>query len=117
MIRSPRLSARTLQQLDEMEERPLLSVVSLWEFSLLVQAGRVELVPSPQEWLRIALQAVRLAQITREVAFQLLEVPSTFQRDPADRIIVATARALNVPVLTSDRTILRSGLVRSWKEK
>ena len=39
------------------------------------------------------------------------------QRDPADRIIVATARALDVPLLTRDKQIRSSGLVQLWKGK
>jgi PIN domain nuclease of toxin-antitoxin system len=110
------LPASLQRDLDEMPERPFLSVVSLWELSVLVQTGRVELLPSPQEWLRSALHpsALRLAQITREVALVLLELPTAFRRDPADRIIVATARALNVPVLTYDKAIRQSGLVELY---
>ena len=115
----PRLPSALQRELDEMKERPFLSVVSLWELSLLLQAGRIELTPSPEEWLRVALHpgALRLAQITREVALELFQLPSTFHRDPADRIIVATARALKATVLTYDKTIRRSGLVQLHKTK
>ena len=41
-------------------------------------------------------------------------LPSSFHRDPADRIIEATARALDLPVLTWDKKIRESGLVRLW---
>jgi len=119
MGRVPRLPAALLTQLDEMKERPLLSVASLWELSLLAQTKRIELTPSPEEWLRLALHpgAVRLAQITRDVALELFALPSTFHRDPADRMIVATARALQMPVLTYDKRIRSSGLVKLWRAK
>lgn len=100
-----------------MPERPFLSVASVWELSLLVEDGVVQLTPSPEEWLRAALhpRTVKLAQISREVALELFLLPKKFQRDPADRMIVATARALKVPLLTHDKQIRRSGLVSLWK--
>ncbi len=117
LTRLPRLPARVISALDEMSERPLLSVASLWELSLLVEAGRIELLPTTSAWLEQAThpETVRLAQITRSVALELLAFPKNFRRDPADRMIVATARSLNVPLLTFDRGIRKSGLVKLWK--
>lgn len=119
MARLPHLSSRVMEELDEMPERPFLSVISLLEVSLLVAVGAVALDPSPEEWIRTASHpaAIRLAQLTREVALELLKLPKSFQRDPADRIIVATARALNIPVLTRDKQIRNSGLVKLWSAK
>jgi PIN domain nuclease of toxin-antitoxin system len=116
LTRWPRLSPKIISFLDETTERPLLSVASLWELSILVEAGAVELAPNPSHWLEKAIhpETVRLAQITRAVAEELFRFPTKFARDPADRMIVATARALDVPVLTYDRAIKRSGLVKLW---
>jgi PIN domain nuclease of toxin-antitoxin system len=88
----------------------------LWEISLLVEKSRVALFPSPQKWIAEAAQpdAVRLVQITPAIAEELVTLPPTLSRNPADRIIAATARALHVPVLTMDRQLLRSGAVRAW---
>jgi PIN domain nuclease of toxin-antitoxin system len=117
LTRLPRLSFRIIATLDEMPERPFLSVASLWELSLLVEIGRVELRPTAAAWLEQAIrpETVRLAQITRAVALELFAFPKEFRRDPADRIIVATARALDVPLLTYDQGIRKSGLVKIWK--
>jgi PIN domain nuclease of toxin-antitoxin system len=117
LTRLPQLSPRMISALDDMPERPLLSVASLWELSLLVEAGRVELFPNPAIWLEQAIHpdTVRLAQVTRAVALELFEFPKKFRRDPADRLIIATARALSVPLLTFDRGIRNSGLVKIWK--
>nr|MDQ3314980.1 PIN domain-containing protein [Verrucomicrobiota bacterium] len=84
--------------------------------SNLVETGEIELAPSPRAWLEAATHplTVELAQLTRAVALELLELPASPHRDPADRIIVATARALEVPLLTFDRRIRRSGLVELW---
>lgn len=119
LTRLPRLSSRIIAALDEMQERPVLSVASLWELSLLVEIGRVELRPTAAAWLEQAIrpETVRLAQITRAVALELFAFPKEFRRDPADRIIVATARALDVPLLTYDQGIQKSGLVKIWKPR
>ena len=117
LTRLTRLSSRIIAALDEMQERPVLSVASLWELSLLVESGRVELRPTAAAWLEQAIrpETVRLAQITRAVALELFAFPKEFRRDPADRIIVATARALDVPLLTYDQGIRKAGLVKIWK--
>ncbi|MPZ20701.1 MAG: PIN domain nuclease [Luteitalea sp.] len=42
-------------------------------------------------------------------------LPKSFHRDPADRLIVATCRVMQLPILTHDRLILRSRLVKRWR--
>jgi len=49
--------------------------------------------------------------ISPAVAAEVASFPPTFQRDPADRIIVATARVLGATLLTADQRIVRSKLV------
>lgn len=112
----PRLQQKYHRALQELPSPPMLSVISLWEVSLLVESSRIELAPTAKEWLARATRpdAVQLVQISRAIAEELLILPRTLPRDPADRIIAATARALHVPVLTMDRQLLRSGAVRAW---
>ena len=119
LTRLPRLSPRIISILDEMPERPFLSVASLWELSLLVEIGRIELMPSAAAWLEQAThpETVQLAQITRSVALELFGFPKKFRRDPADRMIIATARSLDLPLLTYDQGIRKSGLVKIWKPR
>ena len=102
-----------------MPERPFLSVASLWELSLLVEIGRVELMPSAAAWLEQATHpdTVQLAQITRSVALELFAFPKKFRRDPVDRMIIATARFLDLPLLTYDQGIRKFGLVKIWKPR
>jgi PIN domain nuclease of toxin-antitoxin system len=119
LTRLPRLSPRIISILDEMPERPFLSVASLWELSLLVEIGRIELMPSAAAWREQAThrETVQLAQITRSVALELFAFPKKFRRDPADRMIIATARSLDLPLLTYDQGIRKSGLVKIWKPR
>jgi len=119
LTRLPRLPPKVISVLDDAAERPLLSVASLWELSILVESGALKLTPSPSGWLEKAIhpETVRLAQITRAVAEELFRFRKKFRRDLADRIIIATARALDVPLLTYDRGIRNSGLVKLWNPR
>ena len=85
--------------------------------ALLVELGRVRLRQGFDEWIDVAAatETVQLLDVTPAVAKELLHLPRAFHRDPADRLIVATARALDLAVLTDDGPIRRSGLVRLWR--
>ncbi len=85
--------------------------------AVLVELGRVELRQAFDTWIEAAAspRTVNLLDVSPAIAKQLLHFPRSFHRDPADRLIVATARALDLPVLTRDQAIRRSGLVRLWK--
>lgn len=70
------------------------------------------------EWIAqaLALPGVTLIPIEPAIAIDAVRLPGKFQADPADRFIVATARHLQVPLLTADRKILaysEAGRVRA----
>lgn len=112
----PQLQQKYHRALRQLSSPPMLSVISLWEVSLLVETSKVDLAPNPHDWLARATRTdvVQLMQVNRAIAQQLLQLPRNLPQDPADRIIAATARALDVPVLTMDRRLLRSGAIRPW---
>ena len=97
--------------------RPFLCAISLWEMALLVQLGRVVLRQGFDAWIDVAASpaTITVLDVTPAIAKELVQIPDSFPRDPADRLIVATARALDLPVLTYDRAIRQSGGVRLWK--
>ena len=113
-----RLNRAELDRLDgfDFDDRPLLSDFSLWEVATLVSLGRLTLDRPLDQWLSLAARpaAVRILPVSVAVAFELASLPETFHRDPADRAIVATARAHGLPVLTRDRKIIDSGLAKIW---
>jgi PIN domain nuclease of toxin-antitoxin system len=115
----PRLGASTIAVLDALprDQRPFLCDVSLWEVAMLVERGRIELDLPLSEWLDAAAhpRSVQVVGITPQIATAVASLPDSFHRDPADRLIVATSRALGVPVLSHDRLINRSRLVRRWR--
>jgi PIN domain nuclease of toxin-antitoxin system len=91
----------------------LVSDISLWEIATLYELGRVRLDIPLRQWLESATAPplVRRADISPSIAAEVASLPSTFHRDPADRIIVATARILGATLATSDQRIIDSGLV------
>ncbi len=96
------------------EGAPLVvSEISLWEIATLFEMGRISLDLPLRDWLERATAAplVRRFGITPAVAAEVAALPSSFHRDPADRILVATARVLGVKLLTQDRRIIDAGLV------
>ncbi len=110
-----RLGRRTLDALDALppEARPLLCDISLWEVAMLVERGRLSFTVPLFDWLQAAAhpRTVHLISITPEIATHVAELPASFHRDPADRVIVAACRTLKVPIVTYDERIRRSRLV------
>ena len=90
-----------------------VSDISLWEVAMLYSLGRVRLTIPLREWLDKAVAAplVRRHGISPAVAAELASLPDSFHRDPADRILVATARVLGATLLTRDRRIAEARLV------
>ena len=116
---SGRLTARERRALDALPRdlRPCVAGISLWEIALLCELGRVEFRQGFDEWIDVAAssETITVVEVNQAIAKELLNLPSSFHRDPADRLIVATARALDLPVLTHDRSIRGSKLVRLWR--
>jgi len=86
----------------------LLSVISVWEVGLLEAKGRIELDAPCEQWVENALATpgLSIAPLTPEIALASSRLPEPFHGDPADRIIVATARALGARLVTRDSKIL-----------
>jgi PIN domain nuclease of toxin-antitoxin system len=86
-----------------------VSVMSCWEIAKLVELRKLELRCTISEWLEQALSypGVRLLYLTPRIAVESTQLPGPFHRDPADQIIVATARIRSCPILTADARILR----------
>ena len=99
------------------DERPFLSAISLWEAQMLVAKRRFMPPGAFEPWLRLAAapETVSLLPLDIEVVLELDRLPARFQGDPADRLIVATARAHGLPLATRDRGIRRSRAVRLWR--
>jgi PIN domain nuclease of toxin-antitoxin system len=98
--------------------RVLVSIISVWEIGMLEAKGRLTLHVPCETWVETALgqPSVSLVPLGPAVAVASSRLPGAFHGDPADRILVATARALDVPIVTRDRGILaygRRGLLKT----
>ncbi len=84
-----------------------LSPISVWEALTLAGRGRLQLDPDPTSWVERALTAapVEHAPVTMEVAIATAAV-SLAHRDPADRLLVATARVFDLTLVTADRRLI-----------
>ena len=90
-----------------------LSEISFWEIAMLVEAGKLTFREPLDEWLEraAAAPAVQRIGITPTIAREVASLSTTRNWDPADRIIVATARVLGARLVTSDSRIIDSKLV------
>jgi PIN domain nuclease of toxin-antitoxin system len=111
-----RLSAAQLKYLRDHESIGLgVSVISCWEVANLARKGKVKLDRTLEDWVPLALAypGVRLVNLSPDIVVASTALPGTFHRDPADRILVATARAFDIPILTVDAKILAYPHVRT----
>lgn len=85
----------------------MVSAISAWEIAMLVQKERLSLTMDVEDWLGVAAETERLRfqSLDTELLVQSTRLPGAFHNDPADRMIVALARHLNVPLVTSDQQI------------
>ena len=92
-----------------------ISAISCWEVAKLVQYGRLELACPLEEWMEqaVAYPGVQLLEFTPQIAIESTKLPGNFHRDPADQIIVATARVYDIPLLAADSRILQYPHVRT----
>lgn len=86
-----------------------ISIFSCWEVAKLVELKKLILHCPIDEWLDIALQypGTQLLSLTPKIVVESTQLPGVFHRDPADQIIVATARIYDCPLLTADDKILK----------
>lgn len=103
--KAKRAISNTLDQSGEI----VISSISAWEISMLVQRGRLLLTMDVESWLDQVAQidGVTFYPVDNEIALKSASLPGDFHKDPADRMIVATARKLALPLITTDEKILR----------
>lgn len=85
----------------------LVSSMSAWELAMLVERGRVALSMDVASWLDTLsrIEAVQMVPVDSEIAVKSVQLPGDFRKDPADRIIVATARKFAAPLVSADEKI------------
>lgn len=117
----PALSAVERDALDAEAEskKCYLPAISLWEVQMLHAKGRLRLPLPLADWLAQATDPRILTILPLDVIVvsALGHLPASFHGDPADRMIVATARTHALPLATRDARIRRSRIVEIWKPR
>lgn len=95
-----------------------ISAITLWELAMMESRGRISLTGNVKNWIDEALTKsnVNVCPLSSEIAVDSCNLPGEFHGDPADRMIVATARALDAKLLTFDKEILKyakGGFIRT----
>lgn len=86
-----------------------IAAISLWEISMLESRRRIILEMPCLEWIKQAIDFThaQVLQLIPEIAVESCNLPDSFHDDPADRLIVATARVEALPIVTRDARILQ----------
>ena len=86
-----------------------VSAITPWEIGMLVAKGRLVLARDVQDWVDevLGLPGLRLAPLEPAIAIASTRLPAELHGDPADRLIVATARHLGAALVTADEALLR----------
>lgn len=89
-------------------EEVLISSISAWEISMLIQKNRLVLSMDLDSWLDEVSQidGTRFISVDNDISVKSTTLPGEFHKDPADRMIVATARKFSAPLVTADEKIL-----------
>ena len=104
-------AASELPKACERGEALLVSPITAWEVAMLVAKGRMALALNPDLWLQrfCDLPGVTLAAMPPSVLVASTTLPGQTPGDPADRILIATARAFGYVLVTRDEKILEYG--------
>ena len=105
-----RLSPTIRKQINEAAQagRLRLSAISIWEISMLASRGKMEFGKPIIPWIAEARAKSRIViePLSPEIAVESCYLPGGFRSDPADEILVATARVTGATLMTRDRRIL-----------
>ncbi len=110
---SESLSESSAQAIDRLrhEQGLAVSAINFWEVSMLHLRKRVSLSAPVRQWRDIVLDASGITEtpLTGEIAIESVELPGEIHRDPADRMLIATARLNGWTLATRDPRILSYG--------
>ena len=111
-LREPhRIGPHTLRELRDSANEIWLSPISTWEALLLHSKGRIHLKVNLAEWLAESTEGTLEAPLTHEIALAASHL--TMHKDPADRLIAATAQVLDMTLVTADEKLLGIGNIRT----
>ncbi len=86
-----------------------VSVISIWEIALLVRQNKLALHVSVERWVddALAVSGLQLLPLSPQIAIESVNLPEPMHKDPADRILVASARVERLTLVTADKAVLK----------
>jgi PIN domain nuclease of toxin-antitoxin system len=102
---------RILDRIERAGDSVGMSAISLWEVAKLIELDRLGFAVAADELLSTLETVTTVMPLTARIAFESSRLGGKIHRDPADQLIVATARCHGLTLLTSDRKLIDSGLV------
>lgn len=105
--RIPAKARRALDANVKAGESIAVSSISIWEIAMLMDRGRLEVTVHPDAWINSieALPFLAFIPVDNRIALRSVQLDGFSQRDPADRIIIATALGLGATVVTADSAL------------
>jgi PIN domain nuclease of toxin-antitoxin system len=113
---STRLSRAALRAIERARRQDgglAISAITLWELALLLARGRIQAYGTVEASVRLLSEGTVVRPITPEIAALSTQFPDDYPREPADRLIGATARSEGLTLVTRDENIRRSPLIRT----
>ena len=112
IVRNEKLAPRAIEAMNATHQGAgtvFVSAITAWEIGLLVSRNRLNLLMTPQRWFARLLghPGMRLAELSPDILIGSSFLPGNPPRDPADRIILATARDLGATLITRDLALLK----------
>ena len=103
-----RIGAATMAALAEVGNTLFVSTISTLEIARLVDGGQLAIKGSLERWIRRSLELIqaRTLEISHDVVIEAYALPQPFHRDPADRLLAATARRHELTLVTADERLL-----------
>lgn len=100
-------TAASMIRRSQAENGIMISSITAWEIAMLVDRGRLTLTMDVSTWLSTVnhVPGIKFIPVDNPIAIGAVNLPGDFRKDPADRIIVATARRFGAPLVTRDRRI------------
>jgi PIN domain nuclease of toxin-antitoxin system len=109
--KSPLLRKSTIESIDQglTSGTVFVSVISVWEVAMLVRDGRLAIHSGLERWVEeaLSLPGLQLLSFSTQIAIQSVTLPESMHKDPADRILVASAQVERLALVTADKAMLK----------
>lgn len=112
-----KLTANAKKSIKLANEKKQLTIcdISIWEISMLIKRKRLNVDETPSNFINLAIKSrnYKIQSITPAIAELSVNLDSTINSDPADRLIVATSIIFNSPIITADNNLRAASIVET----